>query len=98
MRTLVEKKKKTQTNASHQQVESELREYRSGVLNSKCDRGIRFLACCKEETKTEFGVRKRKTEQEDDSGRVILEKKKKKRKERRRTTVDMVSGSQVLSR
>lgn len=52
--------------------------------NSKCDRGIRFLACCKEETKTEFGVRKRKTEQEDDSGRVILETwKKKKRKGKR---------------
>lgn len=56
------------------------------MLNSKCDRGIRFLACCKEETKTEFGVRKRKTEQEDDSGRVILEtRKKKKEKEREKT-------------
>lgn len=40
---------------------------------------------CEEETKTEFGVRKRKTEKEDDSGRVILETQKKKKKEREKT-------------
>lgn len=37
------------------------------------------MAYCKEERKTEFGVRKRKTEKEDDSGRVILETQKRKK-------------------